>query len=257
MLTCVVRHLTSCGVFNHVMYIRMITTAIKTRTFSEYDDLVDFICAHIPSLTERSIIVITSKIVALAEGRAVPGGTIDDKVRLMKEESELVVRGTYAWLTIRDGVPMASAGIDESNGNGKFILLPKDSFESAKRLRIQLKKRFGIRELGVLITDSRMPAFRSGALGVVLGYAGFRGVRNYRGRQDIFGRKLRFEKANIADALAAAAVLEMGEGNESKPLAVIEGASVTFSERTYRHELFVRIHDDLYVPLYRKLRECE
>ena len=107
--------------------------------------------------------------------------------------------------------------------------------------------------LGVLITDSRTVPLRAGVTGVAVGYAGFRGIKDYRGTPDIFGRKFEFSRTNIADGLAAAAVLVMGEGNEQQPLAIIEKAPVEFCDRVKRAELRINIKEDMYRPLFSKL----
>ena len=163
------------------------------------------------------------------------------------------------WLTVRDGVALVNAGIDESNADGKLVLLPKDSFASAAKLRKQLMKIYRVKKLGVVITDSRVAPLRAGVTGVALGYAGFKGIRDYRGQGDIFGRTLEVTQTNIADCLATAAVLLMGEGNEQCPLAVIENLPagrqarlVEFTERVNRRELQIPMKDDLYKRLFRK-----
>jgi F420-0:gamma-glutamyl ligase len=85
--------------------------------------------------------------------------------------------------------------------------------------------------------------------GVCLSYSGFRAVRNLVGSPDLFGRELRMTRMNLADGLAAAAVMMMGEGDESRPLAVIENAEVEFSEDTQPEELRISPEEDLYAPL--------
>ena len=152
---------------------------------------------------------------------------------------------------------MASAGIDEYNANGKLILLPKDSFKTARELRNKLRQRYGIRHLGVLITDSRTVPLRAGVTGIALGYAGFRGVKDYRGTPDIFGRRFKFSRTNIADGLASAAGLVMGEGSERQPLAIIEKAPVEFRDKVDRGELRIDIQEDMYRPLFSKLRKLQ
>jgi len=229
----------------------MLVQPVKTRIFKEKEDLEAFIVEHLPTLSDGAIVVVTSKIVALAEGRT---GRVEDREKIIEEESELVIRTKYTWLTIKDGTVMASAGVDESNADGKLVLLPKDSFAAAEVLRAQLLRRFGLKNFGVLITDSRFIPLRAGAAGVALGYAGFKGVREYRGKPDIFGRKLQFSRTDIADGLATAAVLEMGEGAEQQPLAVITEAPVEFVEKVDRNELHIDIEDDLYKPLFDQLK---
>lgn len=231
----------------------MIVEAIKTRIFREGDDLCAFITNYFRKIPPRSVIVITSKIVALAEGRTAPAGDASMKARLIRAESELAIPTKYVWLTIKDGMVMASAGIDESNAAGKLVLLPTNSFRWASAIRTTLRKQYGVDQLGVLITDSRTIPLRAGVIGVALGYAGFRGLRDYRGQPDIFGRKLQYACTDIADGLATAAVLEMGEGKEQKPLAIIKKASIEFCERIRRSELHIDVQDDMYRRLFYRL----
>ena len=231
----------------------MIIQPIKTRVFHEGDDLFVFITDYFKKLPEKSVIVVTSKIVALAEKRTAIAKSAQIKAKLIRAESELAIPTKYVWLTVKDGMVMASAGIDESNANGKLILLPKDSFKTARFLRNKLRQRYSVRHLGVLITDSRTMPLRAGVTGVAVGYAGFHGIKDYRGTPDIFGRKFKFSQTNIADGLAAAAVLVMGEGNEQQPLAMIERAPVEFCDSVNRAELRIDIQEDMYRPLFSRL----
>lgn len=224
---------------------------IKTRIFKEGENLEAFIAEHVPMLTEGSVLVVTSKIVALAEGRTAVIEDENTRENLIKAESEFVLRTKYTWLTVKDGTVMASAGIDESNADGKLVLLPKDSFKAAEDLRIALKARYKLSKLGIVITDSRLLPLRRGVVGVALGYAGFKGLRDYRGSPDIFGRKLQLALTDIADALATTAVMLMGEGNEQQPLAIIESAPVEWSETVDKNELRMPIEDDVYGPLFK------
>lgn len=231
----------------------MIIKAIKTRIFQEGDDLFAFIAGYFKKIPEKSVVVVTSKIVALAEKRTAIIKNSQTKNKLIRAESELAIRTKYAWLTIKDGLVMPSAGIDESNANGKLILLPKDSFKTARFLRQRLQQKYGVKQLGVLITDSRTLPLRAGIIGVALGYAGFCGIKDYRGKPDIFGRKFHFSRVDTADSLAAAAVLLMGEGREQQPLAIIEKAPIKFCDKIHRQELRIDIQDDMYRPLFLRL----
>lgn len=231
----------------------MITQPIKTRVFREGDDLLAFITDYFKKIPEKSVIVITSKIVALAEKRTAVVENTKTKEKLIRAESEFAIPTKYVWLTVKDGMVMASAGIDESNANGKLILLPKNSFKTARFLRNKLRKHYRVKHLGILITDSRTIPLRAGVTGVALGYAGFRGVKDYRGTPDIFGRKFKFSRTDVADSLATAAVLVMGEGNEQQPLAIIEKTPIEFCDKIYRKELYIDIQEDMYRPLFSKL----
>jgi len=226
---------------------------IKTRIFKEKEDLVSFILKYVKKLPENSVLVVTSKIVALSEGRTVSYKDEIQKAKLIKQESDFAIKTKLTWLTIKDGMVMSSAGIDESNAGGRLILLPKNSFRSADLIRNKLKKKFKIKKFGVLVTDSRIFPLRAGIVGVTLGYSGFKGIRDYRGTRDIFGRTLEFSRTDVADSLATAAVLCMGEGREQQPLALITNAPVVFTEKINKKELKINPKDDLYLPLFRSI----
>jgi F420-0:gamma-glutamyl ligase len=226
--------------------------AKRTKIFKEGQSLSDFVLENIGKLKEGSVVVVTSKIVAMAEKRTVPIGEIK-KEKLIKKESQFAYHGKYAWLTFREGMLVASAGIDESNARGKYVLLPKDSFKTAKNLRSFLMSKYKLRKLGVIITDSRNNPLRAGAVGVAISYAGFKGLRKYSGTPDIFGRLFHFSRANIADSLAASAVLVMGEGDQRKPVAVIEEAPIEFVDKVLKNELMIKPKDDMYLPFLSKL----
>lgn len=227
---------------------------IKTKVFKENEDLIPFILKYIKRIPENSVLVVTSKIVALSEGRVVSHTSEKEKEKLIKKESDFAMKTKYTWLTIKDGMVMASAGIDESNAKGKLILLPKDSFKSAEFLRKELVKKFKLKNLGVLITDSRLFPLRAGVVGVALGYSGFDGIKNYIGTKDIFGKVMKISKTDVADSLATAAVLCMGEGKEQLPLALITEAPIKFSKKVKKNELIIDPKKDIYMPLFSNLK---
>lgn len=226
---------------------------IKTKIFSEGENLFRFITSCVRRLPERSVLVVTSKIVALAERRTAPMGDAKAKELLIRKESDFAIPAKYAWLTVKNGIVMPSAGIDESNANGKFVLLPNNSFKTARLLRNALQKRYRVKHLGILITDSRTMPFRAGVAGVALGYAGFYGIKDYRGKPDVFGRKFKFSKTNVADCLASAAVLVMGEGNERQPLAIIEDAPIEFLDIRNHEKVHIGVEDDMYREFFLNL----
>lgn len=237
---------------------------IRTRIFKEGEDLAAFIGMYVPRLKEGSILAVASKIVALAEGRVVEVKDNQAKERLIMQESEWQqhVFGKW-WLTVRDGTVVVNAGIDESNvstklsrprqfgtGSRQLILLPKDSFSSANSIRKKLRTHYHVKDLGIIITDSRVMPLRAGVVGVALGYAGFRGIRDYRGTSDIFGRPMEVTQTNVADSLATATTLVMGEGAECQPLAIIEDAPVEWTDTVDREELKIPRDQDMFKSLF-------
>src|SRR3989344_2618417 len=241
------------GCMAKAFLIHMRIFAVQTRVYTERENLVAFVKLHIPRLKNSSILVVTSKIVALAEGAVVQATNARAKEAIIRAESEWQLQAKYGKLTLKDGLLMWNAGIDESNAKGNIILLPKDSFKVAEQLRRKLKQLYKVKLMGVVITDRRVMPLRAGVVGDALGHAGFRGLRDYRGEKDIFGRKLKYTQTDTADSLATAAVLMMGEGKEQKPLCVIEGAPVEFCEKVNRKELVVAPKDDMYRPLFAKI----
>lgn len=226
---------------------------IRVRTLrAPKDDLFAALRAAKPKLREGDIIAISSKVVSIHEGRTVPvAGT--DKERLVEREAEWLLRvrdGNHrSRFTIAKGAMAGAAGIDESNGNGHYVLYPEDPFQSARRLRAWLMKTYGVRKLGVLITDSTSIPLRRGAVGFALAWDGFVPLKDYRKTKDLFGRLFKAEVANIADGLAAAAGVAMGEGSEGMPVVVIRKAPVEFGNRKTKEPLITAPKDDMFAPL--------
>ena len=90
---------------------------------------------------------------------------------------------------------------------------------------------------------------------MAIGYAGFKGLKDYRRRLDIFGRPFKYSRVDIADSLATAAVLCMGEGDEKQPIAIITSAPVEYSNRINKNELKINIKEDMYGPIFKILRK--
>ena len=222
----------------------------KTRLFKPNEPLLPFLNTYFGRPKEGDILVVTSKIVALAEGRVVYNNREQTKIALIKQESDIALPTKHTWLTLKDGVMMAAAGIDESNANKTLILLPKDSFATAKTIQKFFGQKSKLKKLGVLITDSRCIPLRAGVIGVALGYAGFKGIKDYRGTPDLFGRKFTISQVDVADCLASAAVLLMGEGREKCPIAIIKNAPVIYTKKINQQELLIDSKDDMFTPLF-------
>ena len=229
---------------------------VKTRVFNVGEDLAAFILEAVPQVEEGSVICITSKIVSLAERRLVPREAIE-KQALVRQEADRFYGeiGHGCFLTIKHGLLIPSAGIDESNSaGGDYILYPEDPFASAKSLWLELRERWSVDALGVILTDSRTTPLRRGVTGVCLSYWGFLGLKNLMGTPDLFGRELRMTQMNLADGLAASAVMLMGEGSESTPLTLTSGAQLVFTAQSDRDQLEIPLEEDLYYPI---LKACE
>ncbi|MFZ4404893.1 MAG: coenzyme F420-0:L-glutamate ligase, partial [Pseudobdellovibrionaceae bacterium] len=147
---------------------------IKTRIFREGENLFDFIVTQIDPryIRESMILAITSKIVSLAENQLLDKKSID-KHKLIDDEADhnLGEVGYGCFLTIKEGLFIPSAGIDESNSESdRYILYPKDPFASAQKICAQLKTHWGLKKLGVIITDSHTTPLRRGVTGISLSH---------------------------------------------------------------------------------------
>ena len=228
--------------------------AISTRTYHLGDNFTDFLKKSLNGvLQEGDILAVTSKIVSLSESRVVQKSGINKKELIQKEADYYLGEIGYGChLTVKQGLLIPSAGVDESNAEGEFyILYPLDPFQSAKRIHNVVKQEFHIKNVGILLTDSRTMPLRRGVLGAALAYYGFKGVKSKIGEKDLFGRTLKMTQINMADALATAAVFTMGEGGESCPLALLK-TEVEFMESASNKELQISPDEDLYKPFLQR-----
>ena len=243
----------------------MLVTAYKLRTLvPPKDEIREAILASRISIKDGDIVAISSKVISISEGRVVPisTGTTEEKQKqktaLLKQEAGWYMQAPKSskWhrhFTIAQGLLIGSSGIDESNGDGYYVLYPKDPFASAKKLRTWLMKTYGVQKLAVIITDSASIPLRRGALGMALAWDGLDPLKDYKHTNDLFGREIQYEMANVVDALAASAVLAMGEGDEQTPVAVIRCAkSIVFKNRSDKsaEQLRVAPEEDVYASLF-------
>ena len=232
--------------------------SVKTHTITSQDnDIFIILDKYISEIKEKTVITVTSKIISFTQGCVVPVGSQDKQTLIEQEADQYLPRSSSKYdvqFAIKNNILTANAGIDESNADNQYILWPKDPQKTANEIREHLVQKFGIKHIGVIITDSKATPLRWGVTGMSLAHSGFNGLKDYIGSKDLFGREFKFEKLNIADSLAASAVLVMGEGSEQTPLAVIEDIpQVEFQERNPTEEelreLKISLEDDLYAPL--------
>lgn len=223
---------------------------IKTPLIKPGDDLVSITIessknAGIP-IQDKDILVYSAKVVGVSQGRLIDlskvkpserAKELSDRYRLdpsfaevVLRESEVILGGVdYALLTIKRGVIIANGGVDQSNAPPGYVALwPEDPQKSAEELRRRFKEK-GM-DVSILITDSRTLPMRMGNSSVALGVSGFRPIEDLRGRRDLYGRAMRLKRLAVADNLASAAQLVMGETSESIPIAIIRGAQVQYGD---------------------------
>ena len=199
------------------------------------------------ALADGDVLVLAQKIVSKSEGRTVALAGVTPSQRalelaaftgkdarmleLVLAESIGIIRCTKDVLVVehRLGYVMANAGIDMSNvehGGDTVLLLPLDPDASCARLRAALRAQA---DVGIVINDSFGRAWRNGVTGVALGVAGLPGVVDMRGRPDRFGRALQITQIGLADEVASAASLLMGQADEGCP--VIHARGVPYARR--------------------------
>lgn len=250
----------------------MKVTPIKTHKITTRDrSLLAILDKYLVAISEGSVVAITSKIVSICEGRVVKIGSVDKQsLRSDELKDELIAKEAqyflprslnkyHVSLTITRNTLVATAGIDESNGNGYYVLWPRDLQKTVNSIRSHLMSRCDLNRIGVIITDSRTSPLRWGVTAFALAYSGFAPLRDYIGKPDVFGKKLEYTKMNMADNLACAAAAVMGEGDEQTPMAVITDLpDVQFTGRNPTKEelsqMTISRDEDLYAPLIKSVK---
>lgn len=247
---------------------------VRTTKFHLGDDLFAFFDKHLDDVKEKDVVVVTSKIVSLAEKRVVKRKTGDkaEKHQLVKQEADYFLPADKSkynlMLTIKDDTLAVNAGIDESNLDGDYyLLLPQNPYTSATKIWRYLKKRFNLKEVGVIISDSMTMPLRCGAFGNSLAYCGFEAMIDRIGEKDLFGREMLMTKINLPQSIAQTAVFVMGEVAEARPIAVVRGvntiAKIKFQDKPPTQKEILSSHapldDDVYAPVlkaveWRKIR---
>jgi coenzyme F420-0:L-glutamate ligase len=191
-------------------------------------------------LHDGDVLVISSKFMAISEGRVVSLESVNPTERATKlskdydvppelceliiRESDEIIGGVSGFiLTLKSGLLTPNAGIDKSNiEHGRVVLYPMDPLKSAADIVDEMGSRRGVR-IGVVVSDSRLMPTRMGTTGVALAAVGFQAVRDMRGRPDLFGNLLKVTRQAIADDLCSGAQLVMGEAAEATPIVLVRG----------------------------------
>lgn len=203
------------------------------------------------TLHDGDCLVIAQKVVSKAENRyaylndvepTLEASTLANQtnkdprlVQLVLDESVEVLKHRPGAIIVehRLGYVHANAGIDQSNidinpDNPRVLLLPVDPDKSAATLRSNLQKKIGA-SVNIIISDSAGRAWRNGIIGFAIGTAGFEPIQNEIGKKDLFGQTLNVTQVAIADELAAAASVLMGQANQGMPVVLIRGVKLDTS----------------------------
>ncbi|MGB8218955.1 MAG: coenzyme F420-0:L-glutamate ligase [Methanoregula sp.] len=227
-------------------------TGLPTGIIRPHDPFTDRIIAAATAacrgFAEGDILILAETSVATAEGNVVRLDSVTPSpraqqlaekyhmdprtVEVVLAESDSVVGGIPGFLLcMKHGTLLPNAGVDASNAPpGCIVPLPKDPDASAVRIRDEIAHRCHVR-IGVIVADSRTHAMRLGCSGVAIGCAGITSVIDDRGRSDLFGRKLEVTKRAVADNIASAAELVMGEADECTPAAIVRGLGMPIGDQ--------------------------
>ncbi len=227
--------------------------SIKLPQIKKNDPLLEIIISsikeNIESLKQGDILVISEKVIATAQGRAVELNKVkpisktakklakkydmnEKYVELILREANSILGGmNHVILAEVNNFLIANAGIDQSNaGRGNVVLLPENMKDLIWYFWKELRNEFNITDLGVIFADSRVQPLRKGTIGIALATAGFEPIEDCRGQPDLFGRPLEITMRAIADDLTSAAQFLLGEADEQTPIVIIRGAQVKFTE---------------------------
>ena len=234
------------------------------------DNLAELICQAAEKqgtpIQDGDVIVVSHIIVSRAEGRVVDLNRVEPSpfaVQLARELNkdprlvEVILRESRGIIRMGDGKLItktkhgficANSGVDKSNvlGQNNVALLPKNPDDSAQKIREEIKRITG-RDVAVIISDTHGRPLREGEINIAIGVAGIKPIRDRRGEKDLFGYTLRVKRTAIADELASAAELVMGQANEGIPAAIIRGYRYPRSEEARATELIRPREKDLFI----------
>jgi len=233
------------------------------------DDLAELICRaaekHNTPIQEKDVLVITHVAVSKAEGNVVNLDEVSPSERakeiarrtakepalveiILRETKEIVRMRPNSLITeTKNGIVCANAGVDRSNieGERNIVLLPKDPNASAQKIKQKIKKITGC-DVAVIVSDTHGRPLRMGEINVAIGVAGIKPIRDRRGEKDLFGYVLRIKQTAVADELASAAELVIGQADEGIPAAIIRGYKYQATENASATELTRPKEKDLF-----------
>jgi len=233
-------------------------TPLKTRLLKSGEDLLrnlkEALTRKKETLKNGDILVIASKVVAYSQSRLVVVKSNKQFRELIKKEADKVLMDKEMVITLKNHVLIPNAGIDKSNTpSGQVVLWPIKPFETARNIREQLMKIYKIKKLGIVISDSHCQPLRLGTSGIAIGWAGFEGVHDVRGTNDLYGKKMQYTRIAVADDLASAANLLMGETDACIPFVIVRGLQVRWTnQKASEKDYFVAPDKCIYSSFYNK-----
>jgi coenzyme F420-0:L-glutamate ligase/coenzyme F420-1:gamma-L-glutamate ligase len=167
---------------------------------------------------------------------------------VLRETREIVRLGHNSIITEnKSGGVSANAGIDKSNVAGEriIVMLPKNPDSSARGIRDAIRQLTG-HDVAVIISDTNGRPLRMGEINVAIGVAGIKPTRDRRGEKDLFGYVLHVKQTAVADELASAAELVIGQASEGIPIAIVRGYQYQAAEKASARDLVRPKEADLF-----------
>jgi len=231
---------------------------VKTRVMHPpQDDLFSVLDESLTDIKDGDVLVVTSKVIAIHQGRCIKDDGTLDKKEIARKEADAYLMSTTpeGWdLFVTEHAILANAGIDESNADGYLLLLPENPSDAAREIWQYCREKFNIENLGVVVSDSHSIPFHTGTMGVAIGLFGFHPLKKFIGEKDLFGRPFKFTRVDVADALAVAGTYAMGETSEQTPLCIIRNAPhMDFTDNPTIDELIIEPEGDIYYELLKPL----
>ena len=207
------------------------------------------VASKVVSLSERNIVSLRKvRSTALARRLGRKFEVLPEFAQVVLNEADAVYGGVPGvLLTLKNGNAVANSGVDQKNALGDSVIpWPADPHRSAEIIRRALSRKFRKR-IGVVIVDSRVTPLRLGTTGLAIACSGFKPVRDSRGTKDLYGRRVQITLQSLADGIAGAAQLLMGETRESIPFVLIRGAPVQLGGRNTSDSMTLPAKDCLYM----------
>jgi coenzyme F420-0:L-glutamate ligase len=205
------------------------------------------IASKVVSICERRILSLDEVQVSRKAKRVANRWGLDERLAaIVLLEADAILGGVHGFLlTLKNGFLTANAGVDLKNSpRGTATLWPKDPDHSARLLRHSLERHFRV-PIGVEVVDSRVTALRLGTVGLAIGISGFRPVKDERRKLDLYGRRVKVTRLNIADDLAASAHMLMDETTERVGAVVLRNAPVRVNGSGDSREAKLKLADCL------------
>jgi len=217
----------------------------KIPLIEENDDIAELILNALNieeiAVEDGDIFVVAETVISKSEGNIIDlkaikpslkAEELSDKtgkdprlVEAIIQESNEILRVGHDFIVSEEkhGFVCANAGIDESNVDKGFATpIPDDPDKSARVIREKMEEATG-KEIVVIIADTQGRPFREGAIGVAIGISGMHPLWDRKGEKDLYGRTLKTTNIAVADELASAASVMMGQADEGIPVVIIRG----------------------------------